>query len=186
MFIVLGQKQDWLRTGAEILGSSLSLVILLVFFWNRFSFIKRNFSSMIPLFGILSFFIISQINLSYRPFDYQILDKFDYKNRISQSDSLEKANVVANGLKLVANASKEDVSRGLTIFFDFKNRFKDRFKPSDDDLLAFTKGDSYSFKKATLKVYSFNPCFQPQLLHQILFHYFSYLYWLYIFFINYI
>jgi len=124
-----GLAEDWSRD----IRLFWSLIIILIFVWNKFNLIRQNYKALIPIFGFLSFFIISQINPSYSSFDLNNLHSINFKERITQSKSLEKINVVTNGLKLVANASQENPSRGLTIFFDFKNRYKDRFNPSEDD-----------------------------------------------------
>jgi O-antigen ligase len=143
-----GLAEDWSRD----IRLFWSLLIILIFVWSKFTFIRQNYKAIIPIFGILSFFIISQTNPSYSSFNLINFQSINFKERISQSKSLEKINVVTNGLKLVANASRTNHSRGLTIFFDFKNRYKDRFNPSeDDDLWLLINDIEVSLRRSNLK-----------------------------------
>ena len=126
-----GLADDWSRD----LCLFFSLFILAIFIFKDFRFIQSTFFSFLPLIAFICVFIISFSNPSFKKFHPKILEEINYKSKLENCGSLAKANLVSNGIRLIANTSSKDPSKGLTIFLDFKNRYKDRFGAHNKDSL---------------------------------------------------
>ena len=146
-----GLADDWSRD----VRIFLSLIILILFLIKKFKFILSQKLSFFPILFSAGFFLVCSLNLNSDKLDAQLLKELDYKERVDQCNSLSKARVITEAIRMVENTTRIDPSKGLTLFLDFKNRYEDKFDPpKDDDLWLLINQIE---KKITNKRFNFLP-----------------------------
>lgn len=146
-----GLADDWSRD----LRVFLSLIILTLFLIKKSKFIFSQRLSFSPILFSIGFFLVCSLNLNSNKLDAQLLNELNYKEKVDQCNSLPKARVITEALRMVENSTRIDPSKGLTLFLDFKNRYKDKFNPAKDDDLWLLINEIE--KKITNKRFNFLP-----------------------------
>lgn len=120
-----GLAGDWILFIVDAVVTA-SFIFLLV----RNKTLSHSLVSFIPIALVIFQFLISYHNPTYKVLDNKDWAELEIENSLAQETNIEKIVMVSESFKNIMILSKTNPSLSHTVFFDFKNRYLDKFPNS--------------------------------------------------------
>ena len=112
------------------------------------------FRNLIPVFFVAIYVSISFLNPSFKTLSPKEWYEMNIDHTFSMEQNIEKTNFLRNGFRNIISVQEKDPGLAIALFYDLKNRYKDRFgstsSPCSDLLISYEE-------KIKLKKYLFLP-----------------------------
>jgi len=120
-----GLAGDWILFAVDA-TVTLSFIFLLV----QNKTLSHSLVSFVPIALLIIQFLISYHNPTYKVLENKDWAKLEIENSLAQETNIEKIVMVSESFKNIMVLSKTNPSLSHTVFFDFKNRYFDKFPNS--------------------------------------------------------
>jgi O-antigen ligase len=112
----------------------LGIAAIIALFWFKDNFKYHLLNRYIIHTSFLLIILFSHLNPRFRNLTQQDLIKLDYNNILVNSGNINKSKSIADNLSLIIETGKVNKSESLAIFFDFKNKYRDKYGNNDEDI----------------------------------------------------
>ena len=112
----------------------LGIAALILFFWFKDNSKYQISNRYIIYTSFLIIILFSHLNPRYRNLTQQDLIDLDYSNILLNSGNLNKSKNIADNFHLILKTGKTNKSESLALFFDFKNKYCDKYGNNKKDI----------------------------------------------------